>query len=117
MLLVALCGGLGAVARFVVDGLIRGRVRSIGSIGTLIINVTGAIALGIIAGLVAAHVAQPDWQIVIGTGSLSDWGCCSSRSRWPARQADSPSGSRSSRPALRRWRFRIILEYEIRRPH
>ncbi|HET7724304.1 MAG TPA: fluoride efflux transporter CrcB [Propionibacteriaceae bacterium] len=73
MLLLAVCGGLGAVARFVVDGLIRGRVRSIGSIGTIVINVTGAIALGIIAGLVAAHVAQPDWQLVIGTGFLGGY--------------------------------------------
>ena len=70
ILLVGLCGGLGAVSRFVVDGLVRGRVRSVGSVGTIIINVTGAIALGIIAGLVAAHVAQPDWQVVIGTGFL-----------------------------------------------
>ncbi|HSN12516.1 MAG TPA: fluoride efflux transporter CrcB [Propionibacteriaceae bacterium] len=73
MLLLAVCGGLGAVVRFVVDGLIRSRVRSIGSIGTLVINVTGAVALGIIAGLVAAHVAQPDWQLVIGTGFLGGY--------------------------------------------
>lgn len=73
MLLVALFGGLGAVARFVVDGLIRTRVRSIGSIGTIVINVTGAVALGVIAGLVAAHVAQPDWQVVIGTGFLGGY--------------------------------------------
>jgi CrcB protein len=73
ILLVALCGGLGAVARFVVDGLVRGRVRSIGSVGTIVINVTGAIALGIIAGLVAAHVARPDWQMVIGTGFLGGY--------------------------------------------
>ena len=73
ILLVALCGGFGAVARFVVDGLVRGRVRSIGSVGTVVINVTGAIALGIIAGLVAVHVARPDWQIVIGTGFLGGY--------------------------------------------
>jgi len=73
ILLVAVFGGFGAVARFVVDGLVRGRVRSIGSVGTVIINVTGAIALGIIAGLVAAHIAQPDWQIVIGTGFLGGY--------------------------------------------
>ena len=73
MLLVALFGGLGAVARFVIDGLIRARVRSIGSVGTIVINVTGAFALGTIAGLVAAHVAQPDWQVVIGTGFLGGY--------------------------------------------
>jgi CrcB protein len=73
ILMLSLCGGLGAVARFIVDGLVRGRVRSIGSVGTVVINVTGAIALGIIAGLVAAHVAEPDWQIVIGTGFLGGY--------------------------------------------
>jgi len=45
----------------------------IGSVGTVVINVTGAIAVGIIAGLVAAHVARPDWQIVIGTGFLGGY--------------------------------------------
>ena len=73
ILLVALCGGLGAVARFVVDGLVRGRVRSIGSVGTIVINVTGAIALGIIAGLVSAHVATPEWQTIVGTGFLGGY--------------------------------------------
>jgi fluoride exporter len=73
IVLLALCGGLGAVSRFVIDGLIRARVRSIGSIGTMIINVTGAVALGILAGLVAAHVAEPDWQVVIGTGFLGGY--------------------------------------------
>jgi len=73
ILLVALCGGLGAVARFVVDGFVRSRVRSIGSVGTVVINVTGAIALGILAGLVAAHVAEPEWQIVVGTGFLGGY--------------------------------------------
>jgi fluoride exporter len=73
MLLLALCGGLGAVARFVVDGLVRSRIRSLGSVGTILINVTGAIALGVIAGLVAAHVAEPDWQIVVGTGFLGGY--------------------------------------------
>ncbi len=73
IVLLGLCGGLGAVARFIIDGLVRGRVRSIGSFGTVAINVTGAVALGIIAGLVAAQVARPDWQIVIGTGFLGGY--------------------------------------------
>jgi CrcB protein len=68
-----LCGGLGAVTRFFVDGLIRSRVRSVGSVGTIMINVTGAIALGVIAGLVAAHVARPDWQLIVGTGFLGGY--------------------------------------------
>ena len=68
-----LCGGLGAVTRFFVDGLIRSRVRSVGSVGTIVINVTGAIALGVIAGLVSAHVAPRDWQLIVGTGFLGGY--------------------------------------------
>lgn len=73
VILMGLFGGLGAVTRFFVDGLIRGRVRSVGSVGTIVINVTGAITLGVIAGLVAAHIAQPDWQLIVGTGFLGGY--------------------------------------------
>jgi CrcB protein len=73
VIVMGLFGGLGAVTRFFVDGLIRSRVRSVGSIGTIVINVTGAIALGFIAGLVSAHVAPPDWQLIVGTGFLGGY--------------------------------------------
>ena len=41
VLLMALAGGLGAVARFVVDGLVRDRFGSSFPLGTVVINITG----------------------------------------------------------------------------
>ena len=50
-----------------------GSSARVGSIGTIVINVTGAIALGVIAGLVSAHVAPADWQLIIGTAFLGGY--------------------------------------------
>lgn len=57
-LLVALAGGLGAGARFVVDGLITEHGRRSLPVATLLINVLGSMLLGVLAG----------W---LGTGDLA----------------------------------------------
>jgi fluoride exporter len=48
---VALLGGIGAVLRFVIDGLISAKVRRDFPFGTLVVNVTGATVLGFLVGL------------------------------------------------------------------
>jgi CrcB protein len=48
--LVALFGALGAYARFFVDGLVSGRVGRHFPYGTLIVNLSGAFVLGVLAG-------------------------------------------------------------------
>jgi CrcB protein len=53
----ALAGGLGAVARFLVDGFVSARTRRALPLGTLAVNLTGAFALGVLSG-----------NFVIGTG-------------------------------------------------
>lgn len=50
---VAALGGIGATLRFVLDGAIGARVASSFPLGTLLINVSGALALGVLAGLAA----------------------------------------------------------------
>lgn len=62
------CGGLGAAARFVVDGGIRRRASTSLPIGTLVINVVGSFALGLLAGLSRYHRASGDVVLVLGTG-------------------------------------------------
>lgn len=71
--LVAIAGGLGAIARFMLDGLVRGRVRTLVPAGTMIINVSGSLLLGFVTGLVLFHAVAPDWRVVLGTGFLGGY--------------------------------------------
>lgn len=50
LLAVALGGALGALARYAVEGLIAPRQRGPFPLSTLVVNVTGSAALGILAG-------------------------------------------------------------------
>lgn len=47
---VGLAGGLGAIARFLVDGLVARRSAIAFPLGTLAVNLSGAFALGVIVG-------------------------------------------------------------------
>lgn len=71
-ILLGLAGGIGAIARFVVDGLVRARVRTALPVGTIVINVSGAFALGLIAGA-TLHGSPPALQAVLGTGFLGGY--------------------------------------------
>lgn len=73
ILLLGLAGGLGAGTRFVVDGLVRARVRTALPMGTIIINITGSFLLGLLAGAVIAHAAPPELQAIAGTGFLGGY--------------------------------------------
>ncbi|GAB3400841.1 hypothetical protein GCM10027515_09120 [Schumannella luteola] len=78
VLVVALCGGLGAAARLALDGLIRGRsARSprlaTFPVGTLVINVTGSFILGLLAGLAEANAAPALLVSALGTGLMGGY--------------------------------------------
>jgi fluoride exporter len=47
---IGLAGGAGAVARFLVDGAAGRRAATAFPLGTLVVNLTGAFALGVVAG-------------------------------------------------------------------
>ena len=68
--LIAIAGGLGAVLRFVVDGLVARSVRASVPLGTLAVNVTGSFVLGLV---VASTMAGSDVRAVVGTGLLGGY--------------------------------------------
>nr|WP_217498885.1 fluoride efflux transporter CrcB [Leifsonia sp. C5G2] len=70
---VGLAGGVGAVARLVLDGLLRARVRLAFPLGTTVINVTGSFLLGLVTGLALAHGLPPEWRAALGTGFLGGY--------------------------------------------
>ena len=71
VLLLALAGGAGATARFVVDAVIARHSRFRFPLGTMVVNVSGSLLLGFLTGLALyQHGAAlaPDLKAVLGTG-------------------------------------------------
>ena len=67
--LVLLCAGVGAVARFAFDGLVQEHVSSEFPLGTLVVNLSGSFALGLLVGLRASHEAL----LLIGTATIGSY--------------------------------------------
>ena len=63
---VGLLGGIGAVLRFLVDGAVGTRVATSFPVGTLVVNLSGAFALGVLA----EALADGDALRLAGTGLL-----------------------------------------------
>lgn len=73
VILLALAGGLGAAVRFVVDGFVRARLKTAFPWGTVIINVSGSLLLGFLAGLVMRGQAPESLLLILGTGFLGGY--------------------------------------------
>jgi CrcB protein len=63
---VGLLGGLGALGRFALDGAVARRWAGAFPLGTFVVNVTGALLLGVVAGAVASE----DTSRLLATGAL-----------------------------------------------
>lgn len=70
---IALAGGIGALARLVLDAVVRSRVPATVPLGTAIINVSGSLVLGLLVGLVTAETLPLEVQLVAGTGFLGGY--------------------------------------------
>lgn len=68
VVLLSLAGALGAVARVVADGVVRARYGRRFPVGTVAINVTGSLVLGVLTGLVLAHDAPDGVRTIAGAG-------------------------------------------------
>jgi CrcB protein len=66
---VGLLGGVGALARFVLDGVVSERLGRSLPLGTLAVNLSGAFVLGLIAGI-ALH---GDALVLVGTAVLGSY--------------------------------------------
>jgi len=67
-LVICLAGGIGAVTRFMLDGLIRTRLGRRFPWGTVFINVSGALLLGFITALALHNGVSAKEKLVVGTG-------------------------------------------------
>jgi CrcB protein len=62
--------GIGAPGRYLVDGWIQDRTSGAFPWGTFTVNVTGCLALGVLAGLGIYHDLRTTAGTVLGTGGL-----------------------------------------------
>lgn len=69
-LAVGIAGGAGAVARFVVDGAVRSRMRTAIPVGTMLVNVLGSLLIGVLAGLGSTGWVPSEASVVAGIGFL-----------------------------------------------
>lgn len=77
LVLVAVAGGVGAVLRLLVDTAVtaaraRSRARSF-PIGTVVVNVSGSFAIGVVAGLSAAAAVPAEVTVLLATGLLGGY--------------------------------------------
>jgi CrcB protein len=61
-------GGLGALARYHVGGLVGPRQQTPFPLGTLLVNVAGSLILGLLVALVAVGRLPEDWLVWGGVG-------------------------------------------------
>ncbi|MBV8540937.1 MAG: fluoride efflux transporter CrcB [Pseudonocardiales bacterium] len=66
---VVLIGGAGSVLRFAVDGVIASRTGSAFPYGTLVVNLSGAVLLGLITGLAPGR----DEALLAGTAAVGSY--------------------------------------------
>jgi fluoride exporter len=73
VLLLALAGGLGSAARFLVDGAVTAVQAWRYPVGTTAINLSGSFLLGLLAGLAAGRMLGAPALLVLGTGFLGGY--------------------------------------------
>jgi CrcB protein len=68
LLFVIIGAAVGAPLRYLTDRAIQSRHRGLLPLGTLTVNLTASLALGLIVGAVSAGAASHQVQLLIGTG-------------------------------------------------
>ena len=66
---VALIGGAGSIGRFLVDGAISSAMGRDFPFGTMVVNISGAVILGLLTGLALGH----DEALLAGTAAVGSY--------------------------------------------
>lgn len=66
--LVVAAGAIGAPARFLLDGFVGSRTDGAFPWGTLAVNLTGSLVLGLVTGMVLQHAIPETPRVVLGIG-------------------------------------------------
>ena len=69
-LAIALAGGLGAAARYIIDTMVSRRISPALPWGTWTVNITGAGALGLLVGGAGQVEISDTWLLIVGGGFL-----------------------------------------------
>lgn len=80
MLLIAVAGGLGAAARFLLDTVVARHNRLSMPLGTFAVNVTACLLLGMLTGWALVHPGHGDLGSVLGVGFLGGYSTFSTAS-------------------------------------
>ncbi|GAB3484649.1 fluoride efflux transporter FluC [Nocardiopsis coralliicola] len=85
LLLIALGGGLGAAARFLLDTAVARRARTRVPLGTLVVNTSACLLLGLLTGWLSGHPGHGLAERVLATGFLGGFSTFSTASVETAR--------------------------------
>ena len=72
-LCLSVAGGVGSVLRLIVDGTIKAHAWTTFPVGTMIINVTGALLLGFVTEIALLDILPDAWRLIIGAGLLGGY--------------------------------------------
>ena len=85
MLLLAVAGGLGAAARFLLDTLVARHHRLSMPLGTMVVNLSACLLLGLLTGWGLTHPGHQGLTAVLGVGFLGGYSTFSTASVEAAR--------------------------------
>jgi CrcB protein len=70
-ILIAICGGVGSLSRYLLDGWVSDFTRAQFPWGTFTVNLIGSFLLGILVEVSTSHLLlNPNWRIALGIGFL-----------------------------------------------
>lgn len=80
LLLTALAGGVGGAARLLVDTAVSRANRTSLPLGTLVVNASACLLLGLVTGYALTHAGAGDLRAIVGVGLLGGYSTFSTAS-------------------------------------